>query len=114
MSVLDTTDRQGLGLIDDGRLAYAFDVALDPNRGRNRELRILPACVASYLRGQACGLEWGEVLRLLLPDDQPVLLAVGIARTLNVTSEHVYALIGRKLLAACSAVRSRWGMASSS
>ena len=98
MSLVDKNEDQVLGLIEDGKLAWAFDVALDPKRGRNKELRILPAAVADYLRGQACLLEWPEVLRLLLPHDEPMLLSRDITRILNVSGTHTYHLARRKLI----------------
>jgi hypothetical protein len=84
MSLIDRDEYQVLRLIEEGELAFAFDVASDPERGRNRELRILPACVADYLRGHTSSLEWADVLRLLLPHDEPILLGTEITRILNV------------------------------
>jgi len=98
ISLVDRNEDQVLRLIEDGTLAWAFDVALDPKRGRNRELRVLPACVADYLRGQACSLEWADVLRLMLPHDGPVILSKDITRLLNVSGTHTYHLARRKLI----------------
>ena len=70
-SLIDGNEDQVLALIEEGKLAWAWNVALDPKRGRCRELRILPRCVADYLRGQTCPLEWANVLRVLLPHDEP-------------------------------------------
>jgi hypothetical protein len=98
MSLVDKNEDQVLRLIEDGSLVWAFDVALDPKRGRRRELRVLPAAVADYLRGQSCGLEWADVLRLLLPHDEPVILSREITRILNVCSTHTYHLARRKLI----------------
>jgi hypothetical protein len=106
VSLIDKNEDQVLALIEDGSLAWAFDVALDPKHGRNMELRILPACVADFLRGQACALEWAEVLRLLLPHDGPVILSKDISRALNVSSTHIYQLAHRKLIVTCSTWRS--------
>src|ERR1035437_3554354 len=78
MSLVERNEDQVLALIEDGSLAWAFDVALDPKRGHSKELRILPRCVADYLRGQTCSLEWAEVLRMLLPHDEPVILSKDI------------------------------------
>ena len=98
MSLIDKNEDQVLGLIDDGSLAWAFDLALDPKRGRNREIRVLPAAVAAYLRAQACSLEWPDVLRLLLPHDEPMILSRDITRILNVSGTHTYNLARRKLI----------------
>jgi hypothetical protein len=105
ISLVDRNEDQVLGLIEDGKLAWAFDVALDPKRGRNRELRVLPAAVASYLRGQACSLEWADVLALLLPHDEPEILSRDITRVLNVSGTHTYHLARRKLIVPTSAWR---------
>jgi hypothetical protein len=105
MSLIDRDEDQVLRLIEEGELAFAFDVASDPERGRNRELRILPACVADYLRGQTSALEWADVLRLLLPHDEPILLGTEITRILNVCPTHTYALARRKLITPCSSWR---------
>ena len=107
MSLVDKNEDQVLRLIDDGQLAWAFDVALDPKRGRNLELRILPAAVSAYLRGQTCELEWADVLRLLLPHDEPVIFSTDITRILNVCGSHTYHLASRKLITSCSTHR-RW------
>jgi hypothetical protein len=99
VSLIDRSEDQVLRLIEDGKLAWAWDVALDPKRGRNRELRVLPAAVASYLRGQACSLEWAEVLAMLLPHDGLEILSRDITRILNVSGTHTYHLARRKLIA---------------
>src|ERR1039458_4670366 len=89
MSLVDKNEVQVLSLIEDGKLAWEFDVSLlGPKRGRSKELRVRRAAVADYLRGQACSLEWPEVLRLLLPHDEPMLLSRDITRILNVSGTH--------------------------
>ena len=103
-SLLDKGEDEVKAMAEEGKLAWCWDVSLDPKHGR-RELRILPACVADYLRGQACALEWAEVIRMLLPHDQPVILSKDITRILNVGSTHTYNLARRKLIAPCST----WG-----
>ena len=105
MGLIDLNDDQVLALIEDGQLAWAFDVRLDPKRGRKRELRILPAAVSAYLRGERCSLEWSDVLPLLLPHDEPVILSRDITRVLNVSGTHTYNLASRKLIVPCSTWR---------
>jgi hypothetical protein len=105
MSLVDKNEDQVLSMIEDGKLAWAWDVALDPKRGRARELRILPAAVAEYLRGRTCSLEWTAVLSLLLPHDEPLILGTEITRILNCSSTHAYALARRKLIIPCSTWR---------
>jgi hypothetical protein len=105
ISLLDRNEDQVLSLIEEGKLPWVFDVALDPKRGRNRELRILPAAVADYLRGKECSLEWADVLSLVLPHDRPEILSRDITRILNVSGTHTYHLARQKLLVPCSAWR---------
>jgi hypothetical protein len=105
ISILDKNEDQVLRLVEEGQLAWAWDVRLDTKRGRNKELRILPACVADYLRGQPCALEWTDVLRLLLPHDEPVILSKDITRVLNVSGNHTFHLASRKLISPCSTWR---------
>ncbi len=103
-SLVDQDEDHVLQLIEDGSIAWAFDVALDTKRGRNRELRILPAAVACYLKRQPCELRWAGVIALLLPD-APMTSACEISHTLNVSGDHVYHLIQRKEIAGCSTWR---------
>ena len=102
VSLVDKDEHQVLRMVEDGSLAWAFDVASDPKRGRSMELRILPACVADYLRGHTCSLEWADVLRVLLPMDEPMILSRDITRILNVSNTHLYNLARRKQIVPCS------------
>ena len=104
VSLVDQDEDQVLRLIEDGSLAWAFDLALDPKCGRNREIRVLPSAVADYLRGKACSLEWADVLRLLVPDE-PIIAGTEIIRVLNISSGHLYNLVGRKQIVPCSSWR---------
>jgi hypothetical protein len=94
---VDKNEDRVLELIEDGSLAWAFDVSIVRKR---RELRILPAAVASYLQGHTCELKWADVLGLLLPDATTI-LASEITRMLNVCCDHTYHLIDRKQIVAC-------------
>lgn len=99
-SLVDENEDQVLKLIEDGSIAWAWDVALDTKPGHNRYLRILPAAVADYMQGRACELEWTDVQGLLLPD-APTMPASDITRILNVSNDHTYHLIDRKRIVAC-------------
>ena len=101
-SLLDKNEDQVLRLIEDGKLAFAWDVALDPNRARSKSLRVLPACVTDYMRSRTCSLQWADVLRLILPHDEPEILSRDITRILNCSSTHIYHMARRKLIAPCS------------
>jgi hypothetical protein len=105
MSLIDQNEDQVLRLIEDGQLAWAFDMSLDTKRGHSKELRILPAAVLEYMRGRTCSLEWPAVLSLLLPPDEPIILGTEITRVINCCSTHIYALARRKLITPCSSWR---------
>jgi len=105
VALLDKSTSEVLERIENGGLLWCWDVALNRKDGRKRELRILPACVADYLRGQPCRLGWAQVLSLLLPDEKPALLSQEVARLLNVSGTHLYHLVLRKVLIAGSAWR---------
>jgi hypothetical protein len=104
-SLIDKPQRQVNQLVESGDIAWCWNVSLSPNQSRKRELRILPACVADYLRGNRSSLEWVDVWALLVPRDEPVILGTDITRVLNVTSTHTYALARRKLIVPCSSWR---------
>jgi hypothetical protein len=99
MALVDRNENRVWKLIETGEIAWAFDCALTQRDGRKRELRVLPAAVADYLKGRPCELEWPEVFAVLLPDG-PTVVASEIARILNVSSDHVYHLIERKQIEA--------------
>ena len=69
-SLVDKDENSVLELIESGEIAWAFDVALAQRRGRKRELRMLPAAVADYLKGRPCELDQPTVFGLLVPDIQ--------------------------------------------
>jgi hypothetical protein len=100
-SIIDRDEDQVLSLLEEGKLAWSWDVGLSK---RTKELRILPAVVAAYLRHEPCSLQWSDVFSLLVPES-PTILARDVSHILNVSSTHVYSLIRRKVLASCSAPR---------
>src|ERR1035438_8270003 len=101
-SLIDRDENQTLRLIEEGQIAWCFDLTLDPAHARAKELRVLPAAVADYMRGQTCSLKWPDVLALVVPQDGPHVSSVQIMRALNVSGEHVYNLVRRKVLIPCS------------
>ena len=56
-SLIERDEDHVLKLILDGSIGWAFNVALEAKRGRNRYLRILPAAVADYMHGRTCSLK---------------------------------------------------------
>jgi len=91
MALVDKEQEQVVGLVEDGSLLYAWDIALEPGRGA-KELRILPACIDAFRGGADCKLTWAEVMALLVPA-RPALTASEIARTLNASELHTYSLL---------------------
>jgi hypothetical protein len=96
-SLIDKDEHRVLELIESGEIVWAFDVSY---ARKNRDLRVLPAAVADYLRGRPCELKWEDVLALLLPDE-PMILALDITRILNVSTDHTHHLIDGKQIIAC-------------
>jgi hypothetical protein len=97
-SLVDEEAKKVLGLIESGAIAWAFDVSFARKR---KELRVLPAALADYLKGRPCELKWADVLGLMVPD-APMMLASEITRVLNVCSDHTYHLIDANQIVACS------------
>jgi hypothetical protein len=99
MSLLGKSDdREIVGLIESGDLLWAWDLSLEPERARRKELRVLPECVEDFLQGRTCSLEFPQVLDLLVSSEDEPLLATHVQAALNITERHAYALIRRKLL----------------
>ena len=105
MSLIDKNEDQVLALIDEGKLAWAFDVSLlGPERGRTKELRVLPAALVDYMHGRPCELTWASVCRLLIPDG-PIVTSLEIYRMLNISGTQLYNLVRAKQIAPCSTWR---------
>ncbi len=103
-SLIDKPQRQVVQLTESGDLTFCWDVSLNPKRSRKRELRILPAAVADWMRGRPCSLTLEQVLQSLLPHGDPEILSRDLVRVLNITGEHLFALARRKEIMPCS----RW------
>jgi hypothetical protein len=95
MALVDLNEDQVLELIEDGRLAWSWNLALNGDAGA-REIRVLPAAVADYAQGKKSDLGWDSVLRLVLPSDALTVSTVELARAFNVSSTHVVNLQQRK------------------
>lgn len=100
-SLLDADEDKVLHLIEDGQIGWAWDFALNFQHGK-REIRVLPAAVADFMRGCPCALEWPGVLALVVPHGGPEVTVNEISRALNVSVTLIYSLILKKLLPACS------------
>ena len=98
VALLDKDEDGVVALLEDGSLPWAWNIALNPVTGQKKELRILSACVASYMRGQECRLTWRDVERMLVPPAGAVLLGREGQRLLNCSGTHLYTLAARKAL----------------
>ena len=87
-SLVNEDENRVLELIKSGEIAWSFDVSLARRRPRRKYLRILPAAVADYLKGQPCRLKWPDVFALLLPD-APTIRAHEVSRLLNISGDQV-------------------------
>jgi hypothetical protein len=103
MPFLKCNEDAGLALIENGRLRWAFNVAASQNQ-HSKELRILPQCVGDFLAGRECTLRFEDVAAAMIGGRAESLRATDIARALNVSPSHVYSLIRKGELKACS----RW------
>ena len=101
-SLVDRDEDQTLALIEEAKIAWAFDVSLDPKRASKKELRILPAAVADYLRGRDCSLTWQDVLDLMLAPNASAISTKALTDSLNVSNTHVLNLAKQKALRPCS------------
>lgn len=100
--VLDRDEDAILRLIEDGRLRWAFNIAL--KLGSAMELRVFPQCVGDVVSGRECGLEFPDVAAALTGGRADSMSAVEISAALNASGSHVYGLIAAGELKACS----RW------
>jgi hypothetical protein len=101
-SLIDRDENQTLRLIEEGQIAWCFDLTLDPTHARAKELRVLPAAVSDFMRGQTCSLKWPDVLALVVPPDSSRVSSVQIMRALNVSGDHIYNMVRRRVLIPCS------------
>lgn len=105
VSLIVQNEDRCLGLIESGELRWAWNVALEPERAKRMELRVLPECVADFLDGRRCELEWPDVLQRILPHDEPLLKTKEMEMALNVSNAHVLGLLRRGAVEAAGA----WG-----
>ena len=104
MSLLDLSEKSLLDAIEDGRVFWVFNVAMDPAVSWRKELRILPQSAADFQTGVASRLTFEDVINLLVPGND-MLIAPDIQRALNVTESHVYRLFLQGRMKACTSWR---------
>ncbi|HLH53449.1 MAG TPA: hypothetical protein VKY92_07525 [Verrucomicrobiae bacterium] len=84
-----------IALIEDGSLAWAWNIGLSP---RNREVRVLAESVNAFLAGEPGPFassdedEFNRVLPLIFPEDGPEITAAKIARSFNTGTDHIISL----------------------
>lgn len=102
MAVLDIDQEPAVALVEEGKVLFAFNIALEPERAHSTELRIIPRCVLDYKAGRRCTMKWADVMNIVLPAGQPTVTASEIARILNCSETLVYCLIRKNQLIACT------------
>ena len=100
MALLDMSEFKILDLIEDGSLEWVLNVALDPQRARKRELRVLPQSVDDYRAGRTGAVQWADVQRILMSGEQSV-ASVDLERVLNICQGQVDRLLRGKELLVC-------------
>ncbi|HWC59395.1 MAG TPA: hypothetical protein VHC44_06845 [Verrucomicrobiae bacterium] len=97
-------------LVEFGHLSWAFDVAR--SFGRKRELRILPASLADFQAQRQSVIEWPQVCKLLVPNNDRFISGLEVQRLLNIGATHVANMIeSAQLKAPVKARRGRNGSA---
>ncbi len=96
---LSLTKDEVLGLVEQGKIQFVFDVEPNPELGKRRGLRFLPLEIESRARGADCGLEFNDVLSLILPEGQEAPRAADICRALAISPEQLDGFLNRQELA---------------
>lgn len=91
-AVLNTSEDSVLGLIDAGKIRFAFDVA---RRGaRRRTIRIFALSLFDLVNRQSTQpSQLEDCLKYILPMTAPVVTSSRLTETLNVGATHVAALV---------------------
>jgi hypothetical protein len=106
---LDLGEDDVLGMIECGRLAYAWNIAADSTRAR--EMRVLTESVSEFILGNVrqpddSPAEWSRVLSMVLPE-RPVIFGTELSRSLNCSSTHIMNLVTRRAIQTVPGTR--WG-----
>lgn len=105
IALANRTEAEILPAVDEGRIKWVFDVALDPEQSRRRELRFLAESVADFIQGRESGLELEDVYQLLIPHSEPLLTTPEISHCLNVHEDMPLRLGEARALRICRAGR---------
>lgn len=102
MPVLDVGEDCVLRLIEEGKVRWAFNLALLP--GRNKKLLLIfPPCLADYMAGRECETKFEQVAERLTGGERQVLSAHSCYTALNVSLTHFYHLVRAGEIKAVSA-----------
>jgi hypothetical protein len=96
-TLLDLDEDDICGLIEDGRIAWAFNICAS-NKARRKELRILPVALADYKAQRPCPITWAQVLWQTLPSNAPEFPCVQVSHVLNCSNTQVIALVKTRSL----------------
>jgi hypothetical protein len=96
-TLLDLDEDDICRLIEDGRIAWAFNICAS-NKARRKELRILPVALADYKAQRPCQITWAQVLRQALPSNAAEFPCVRVGHVLNCSNTQVIALVKARLL----------------
>ena len=95
-AILDKREDVVLSLIEEGKIAHAFDIAR-PGKSRSC-VRVFVPSVSDYLEGIQAPRDLAAVLRTVFPAAGETVTAARVASRLNCSSTHVYDLIRSKCL----------------
>jgi hypothetical protein len=109
--LLDATPGKVLGMIEDGTLRWAWNIAA--RKSRSREVRVLADSVADVLNGRPAqpetGDEWVVVAESIIPASRPSVTAPELAQTFSCGTRHLMGLISAGELPASNARNIRRG-----
>lgn len=95
-SILDCGEDELLAMVDDGRIAWAWNIAC--KEAKRREVRLLARCVEALQKREALALSEKEVHALLVPHQKPFLQHRETMRALHCKSTHLIDLITEESL----------------
>lgn len=95
VSLLGIDEDAVLEMIEDGRLLWAWDVAVSPQSSQRKELRLLLECLEDFRSGIQRRWQWSDVVRLVFRGQgaSGLISARVTSLLLNICSCTVYSLI---------------------
>ncbi len=104
VSLLGVDEDAVLQMVEEGRLLWAWDVAVCPQSARSKELRLLPECIEDHCTGLHRRWQWPDVVQLVFRGQggNGLISARWTSLLLNTCVSSVYSLIQSKELAIVS------------